>query len=167
MRASGEVCGRRRADEGLRLAQLEEDLHWAAGGVVLGQGGGRGRCRDQADAVRERGQVLVLERKLDEGIGAFLVLALGRDAELPRRGADRRARAEVGGRQEDQVIAVFLDCGQGGPVAVPLQGVAAIDETSLAVSTVLRGARGQATLEQALARTGSATIHQRRWPPDR
>jgi hypothetical protein len=58
--------------------------------------------------------------------------------------------AEVRGRQEEQVVAEGLEGRHGGPVAVPLQRVAAVDEAGLAVGLVLRGTGREAAREEAL-----------------
>ena len=54
---------------------------------------------------------LRLQRKLDERVGPFWIFAVRRNGKLPRSSANNRAVAEVGGGQEEQVVADFVKSG--------------------------------------------------------
>ena len=112
------IAGGDRTDESLAFGQAEEDLKLAAGGIVRGHRGGcRGR-RDQADAVRKRRQIFVLNGMLDKGRSPVnSITGLG-NTELPGSGTDGRAVAEIRSRQEDDIVNTAVEGGDGSPVAI-------------------------------------------------
>ena len=61
-------------ERGLLVGKIEEHFERAARPVLLGHFGRRLRRRNQADAVRELGKILVLDREFDERARAVLVL---------------------------------------------------------------------------------------------